>query len=78
MPRVLKRANGSDFRDRMRRVAAEMFAELGADGFKMRELAKRLGVSAMTPYRYFESKGEILASVRAHGFARLADQLEVA
>src|ERR1700680_4143863 len=49
---------------------------MGHEGFNMRELAKRLGVSAMTPYRYFKDKDEILASVRAHAFARLADRLE--
>ncbi len=44
----------------------------------MRELAARLGVSAMTPYRYFKDKDEILAAVRARAFERFADRLEEA
>ncbi len=44
----------------------------------MRELAARLGVSAMTPYRYFKDKDEILAAVRSRAFERFADRLEAA
>jgi len=44
----------------------------------MRELASELGVSAMTPYRYFKDKEEILAAVRARAFTRWADKLEAA
>ncbi len=44
----------------------------------MRELAARLGVSAMTAYRYFKDKDEILAEIRVRAFARLADVLEAA
>jgi len=42
----------------------------------MRSLAAELGVSPMTPYRYFNDKDEILAAVRARAFARFADALE--
>jgi AcrR family transcriptional regulator len=42
----------------------------------MRELAAELGVSAMTPYRYFRDKDEILAAVRARAFTRFAEALE--
>lgn len=42
----------------------------------MRELAAALGVSPMTPYRYFKDKDAILAAVRARGFNRHADVLE--
>ena len=44
----------------------------------MRELASALGVSAMTPYRYFRDKDDILAAVRARAFDRFAETLEVA
>jgi AcrR family transcriptional regulator len=67
-----------DFRERLRKIAIELFAEVGQDGFNMRELGKRLGVSAMTPYRYFSDKDEILASIRTQAFARLADRLDSA
>jgi AcrR family transcriptional regulator len=76
MPRILTDADIADFRGRLCNAAAQLFAELGQDGFNMRELAKRVGVSAMTPYRYFQDKDAILAEVRDRAFARLADWLE--
>jgi AcrR family transcriptional regulator len=42
----------------------------------MRELAARLGVSAMTTYRYFESKDDIFATLRVQTFNGLAERLE--
>ena len=44
----------------------------------MRELARELGVSAMTPYRYFKDKSSILAAVRANAFNDFAAALEKA
>lgn len=44
----------------------------------MRQLADELGCSAMTPYRYFRDKQEILATVRAAAFDRFADAMEKA
>ena len=78
MPRSLTQVAIDDFRERLRKVAIELFAEVGQDGFNMRELGKRVGVSAMTPYRYFSDKDEILASIRAQAFTRLADRLDSA
>ncbi|MDE1150315.1 MAG: TetR/AcrR family transcriptional regulator [Azospirillaceae bacterium] len=76
MPSIVPCAKTTPPRDRVRDVAAGLFADRGLDGFKMRDLAERLGVSVMTPYRYFENKEAILACVRAHGFACLADALD--
>ena len=78
MPRILTDADIADFRGRLCNAAAQLFSEVGQDGFNMRELAKRVGVSAMTPYRYFQDKDAILAEVRAQAFARFADWLEEA
>jgi AcrR family transcriptional regulator len=55
-----------------------MFDARGPEGFTMRELAAELGVSAMTPYRYFKDKEDILAAVRARAFNRFAESLEAA
>jgi len=76
MPRILTTADIAGFRSRLCDVAAQLFIELGQEGFNMRELAKRLGVSAMTPYRYFKDKDAILSEVRARAFSRFADRLE--
>lgn len=78
MPRNLSPSDVSKFRDRLCDVATQLLSDVGRDGFNMRELAARLGVSAMTTYRYFQDKDEILAAVRARAFSRFADRLEVA
>lgn len=78
MPRILTETDVADFRDRLCQAAAGIFAEKGLSAFNMRDLADRLGISAMTPYRYFKNKEEIFAAVRARAFSRFADQLEIA
>jgi len=78
MPRVLTQSDVADFRERLCDAATRLFAERGREAFTMRELASELGVSAMTPYRYFRDKDEILAVVRARSFTRFAIALEAA
>ena len=78
MPRTLSTAEVADFREKLCDVAARIFAERGQEGFTMRELAGELGVSPMTPYRYFHDKDEILAAVRARIFLHFAVTLEQA
>ncbi|MFM0227539.1 TetR/AcrR family transcriptional regulator [Paraburkholderia dipogonis] len=78
MPKTLSADDIQQFREAMRRVAENAFATRGAEGVTMRELAKELGCSAMTPYRYFRDKDEILAMVRAAAFNRFAARLEAA
>jgi len=78
MPRILTQAHLEQFRNRLCDVAARLYFEMGHSDFNMRDLAARVGVSAMTPYRYFGDKDGILAAVRARGTGRLADQLEAA
>jgi AcrR family transcriptional regulator len=78
LPRILSDADVTGFRERLCEIAARLFAQRGRDGFNMRELAAQLGVSAMTPYRYFKDKDEIFAVVRARAFERFADQMEAA
>src|SRR5215472_1307438 len=78
MPRVLTESDVADFRERLCDAASRLFAARGREAFTMRELAAELGVSAMTPYRYFRDKDEILAAVRARAFDRFADALEEA
>ena len=78
MPRIVGPSDVAEFRSRVCVAATELYAEVGHDGFNMRKLAARLGVSAMTTYRYFKDKNEILAALRAQAFARLADILQTA
>lgn len=78
MPRVLSTAEITDFRERLCAVAERLFAERGAEGVTLRQVAAELGVSAMTPYRYFKDKDEILAAVRTSAFERFASAMEAA
>jgi AcrR family transcriptional regulator len=78
MPRVLSPSDVSDFRERLCEAAERLFAERGPEAVTMRQLASELGVSPMTPYRYFRDKDDILAAVRTNGFNRLAQALETA
>jgi AcrR family transcriptional regulator len=78
MPKNLSSAEVDAFRTRLCDAAERLFAEHGADGVSMRQLADELGCSAMTPYRYFRDKEEILAAVRAAVFDRFADAMEKA
>jgi AcrR family transcriptional regulator len=76
MPRALSEIEVADFRDRLCEAASRIFVEKGLAGFTMRELAAALGVSPMTPYRYFKDKEEILAAVRARAFDDFSAAME--
>ena len=61
------------FRSTDEDAAMGLFAEHGYRGVSLRSLGKVLGVSAMTPYRYFENKDELFSMVRTEAFRRFAD-----
>lgn len=78
MPRVLSDADVAGFRARLCHAAEQLFAEHGIEAVTMRQLAVALGVSPMTPYRYFRDKDEIIDAVRTSAYGRFADALEAA
>ncbi len=79
MPRVALSSQAiGRFRDELIAVATRRFSEAGYAGVTLRGLASELGVSPMTPYRYFRDKDEIFAAIRAAGFRRFADAEEAA
>jgi AcrR family transcriptional regulator len=78
MPRTLSPADVQAFRTRLCDVAEKLFAAHGPDGVTLREMADALGVSSMTPYRYFKDKDSILAAVRTRAFNRFAAAMESA
>lgn len=55
-----------------------LIAERGADGFNMRELARRAEVSPGAPYRHFTDKDDLLATVATQGFEQLIGQMQAA
>src|ERR1041385_5720893 len=76
MPRPLSTSEIQDFRDQLCDAALEIFAEKGVEGLTLRDVAARLGVSPMTPYRYFKDKDAILAAARTRAFNDFAQSLE--
>ncbi len=78
MPRVLSSSDVEDFRDRLTDAAERLFGRHGPERMTMRHVAAELGVSPMTPYRYFKDKDDILAAVRTRAFNRMAAAVEAA
>lgn len=77
MPRpALSSDQVEEFRDALCAAATRLFAEHGYEGVTMRALAKDLGCSPMTPYRYFENKAEIFETVRRAAADRFADAID--
>jgi AcrR family transcriptional regulator len=71
-------AEVGEFRERVCRAAAHLFAERGFAGVTLRAVADEVGTSAMTPYRYFRDKADIFAAVRTAAYERFADAQEQA
>jgi AcrR family transcriptional regulator len=78
MPRPLSDLEVADFREKLADAAAGLVESMGHTDFTIRQLADQLNVSAMTPYRYFKDKDDIIAALRARAFNRFADTLEKA
>jgi AcrR family transcriptional regulator len=76
LPKNLSDADIAQFQDQLCDAAEQLFAAHGIEAVTIRQLAQALGVSAMTPYRYFSDKDAILAAVRARAFDRHAETLE--
>ncbi|RYG31810.1 MAG: TetR/AcrR family transcriptional regulator [Burkholderiales bacterium] len=76
MPKVLSPQDIEAFRERLCDIAEEKFAAQGINGVTLRDLATTMGVSPMTPYRYFKDKDAILAAVRSRAFNRFAETME--
>lgn len=75
---ALSEAEIQDFRDRLVEVATGLFARDGYAGVTLRALAKQLGCSPMTPYRYFRDRDEIFAAVRSAAYREFAEDQEAA
>jgi AcrR family transcriptional regulator len=58
-------------REVLLQAAIRLIAEVGPDGFTLREVARRAGVSHNAPYRHFPEQKDLLAAVAAEGFREL-------
>ena len=60
----------------LRAAAVELIAESGPNGFSLREVARRAGVSHAAPAHHFGGTEGLLTSVAAEGYARVAQEME--
>ncbi len=66
------------FRDRLVEAATRLIADRGYAALTLRSLARELGCSPTTPYRYFRDRDEIFAAVRAAAYREFAEAQEAA
>jgi AcrR family transcriptional regulator len=62
----VRRGNRDDaqkLRSELLAAAMQLFSDRGLEGVSMRAVADRVGVSPMTPYRYFADKAELLSGL---------------
>jgi AcrR family transcriptional regulator len=67
-----------DLRRTIVAAAVDAIEESGLDGWSLRELARRAGVSHAAPAHHFGDKTGVLTAIAADGFGLLADALEAA
>jgi AcrR family transcriptional regulator len=53
------------------KAAFQLVGKIGAEGFTLREVARRAGVSHNAPYRHFKSKEDLIASLATEAFRQL-------
>lgn len=63
-------------REALLAAAEEVLAERGADGFSLRETARRAGVSPSAPAHHFGDAKGLLTALATSAFAELAESLE--
>lgn len=57
-------------------AALDLVDSQGLAALNLRKLAAQLGISAMTPYHYFEDKADLLEAMIGHALAPLASDLD--
>ncbi len=67
-----------DLRNSLVEEAVRLIEREGVDAFSLREVARRVGVSANAAYRHFADKDALLAAVAAHGLAMLSRRMRLA
>lgn len=69
-------SKGGDLAATLLKAAERLIVERGPQGFSLREVARRAGVSEAAPYWHFPSKEALLAAIAETGFVALAAGME--
>jgi AcrR family transcriptional regulator len=64
-----------DLRRTLLDASVDLLATQGLDGFSMREVARRAGVSHQAPYHHFQDREAILAEIVTEGFQHLRERM---
>lgn len=72
------RYHHGDLRRALVESALEALAEGGTEALGLRELARRVGVSAAAPYRHFKDRQALIQAVAAAGFQRFDAAIDAA
>jgi AcrR family transcriptional regulator len=76
---IRKRAyHHGNLREALIKATLRAIAEDGPDGFTLRDVARRAGVSPAAPYRHFQDKDELLAAVAGECAERLGATITAA
>jgi AcrR family transcriptional regulator len=79
MPRTKRtQKEVESIKDQILREALELMNKHGFEGFSMRKLGERLGVSAKTIYNYYNNKDELYLVILTNGFQQLYELFESA
>lgn len=62
-------------KERLLAEARDLFLEVGAEAFSLREVARRTGITAAAVYRHFDGKEVLLGAVCGEGFRVFAGYL---
>ncbi|MDX1990223.1 MAG: TetR/AcrR family transcriptional regulator [Candidatus Obscuribacter sp.] len=68
---IKKSYHHGDLKKALHAAALLLISEKGSRGFTLAEICKRAGVSIAAPYRHYESKEALLASLAAEGYSIL-------
>lgn len=64
-----------ELRSALLEAALELLSEFGPERISIRELSRRVGVSANAPYRHFADREALLSALAADGYRRAARRL---
>lgn len=78
MPRPRHTKIYEGMQEKIKATAWELMAEVGAAGISMREIGRRMGMSAPALYNYYANQDDLMTALVLDAFNGLADAMETA